>query len=339
MRGITTLVVILPLHILTISAQVHHSEIIFPGHYMPKIIKCTNYLKNNAREIYTENFTIKSDSLILTGYSKLNFDSVGILKEEFWLVVPGNGEKKRYHYDSIYQLTFKNRFSGKGETWDSFKYTYDEKGRLNEIKQFLKLGELGHITKVYYQADTMIIREMYETSIVVGNDYAKITPLTLDSKKKDFYKKGLLIKSEDIDSKGGVWRTMLYDYDLKDRCIGTSSWSYGRKRDETQYNLDEHGNILQLIYIADNKTSVGFIQRFDNHRITYKKHRFELDEIEELWSYNEQGDKVRYQKIVNDKLVEEEKTDYEYDTYSNWIKKVVRLNGALKSIITRKIRY
>lgn len=331
---------VIPLfYIPPVSAQVHYSEIIFPGYHMPKIIKCATFLKNNAKETYIENFTYKNDTLLYDGFSKQRFDSAGFLEEYSYLILPANGKKDLYYYDSLHQLTLKNGFSANGEYLTSFMYTYNEKGELQEIKVGNPSKKPGHITQFYYPSDTSIIREEYESAIVVGNDYAEITPLSLDSKRIDFYKNGLLVKTENIDSKGVLWRTILHTYDSQGRCIGTSSWSHGRKQNETQYELDENGNILQSTYIENKDVYVNFIQQFDNKQIIYKKHRFQKDEIEEKWEYDKEGNKTRYQKLINGSIVKEEKISYTYDIYSNWIKKTVRVNGTLISMSTRKIQY
>lgn len=318
-----------------LKAQLHHTEIIFKGFHLPKTITCRDLLKTSAKEVHNENFIFKNDSLIYGGFSKWQFDSAGFVTEHSWLIVPDNGEKSTFEYDDAHRLTLKTRYSVRGEFWGNHLYNYTQDGQLLEIKIFKSSGKLDHITKFFYQNDTLISKEIYESAIVVSQDYAELAPISLDEKINYSYKNGLLVKAESFDKNGKLSMTINYNYDQINRCIYKSYWN-----SENHYELDENGNIVkETSYEEGKQNATPVIQRFEKKQLVYKKYRFLNDDFEEKWEYDEQGYKIRHQKFKNGVLVEEQKIDFEYDTQNNWVKNTITVNGTPKSLCIRKIQY
>jgi hypothetical protein len=318
-----------------LKAQLHHTEIIFKGHHLPKTITCRDLLKTHAKEVHNENFIFKNDSLVYGGFSKWQFDSAGFATEHSWLIVPDNGEKNTFEYDDAHRLTLKTRYSARGEFWENHLCSYTLDGQLLEIKIFKSSGKLDHVTKFFYQNDTLISKEIYETAIVVGQDYAELTPISLDETINYSYKNGLLVKAESFDENGKLSMTISYNYDQMNRCIYKSYPS-----SEHYYELDENGNIVKEETSYQGKqNATPVIQQFEKKQLVYKKYHFLHDDFEERWEYDEQGYKIRHQKLKNGVLVEEQKVDFEYDAQNNWIKNTITVNGIPKSLCIRKIQY
>lgn len=220
---------------------------------------------------------------------------------------------------------------------DSIVRNYNEKGQL--IKQEIYLNKVREIVVYHYNADNGLEEEAwaydhdlrgkkstsfkYDNKGRVISEEDKYDDSTQDKYFLYTYKlnnKDSVIERKKTDQKSHNVSLDKYSYDRHGYVKKRSFYENARLISSDVYVNDERGNHLKCTHVnngINGSFTLNTTMKYDAHNncIEYK--------------YNNKTAKL--QGTVT--------TEYEYDSFGNWLKETITKNGAVESVSTRMIEY
>lgn len=223
---------------------------------------------------------------------------------------------------------------------DSIDYEFNELGNLSFSTQHISHGYPGYSFTYTYDSLGRLVREMrsdysmYETQGDIV-DFVTAFFYNSDNTQREGYslRRGERVLSERnlYDTKANLLMEQIFDVD-------------GEPGSEYAYTYDASGNAVKVDYF-NAKTNVrnGWTRKFDKAGRKLEESYYKSPgvlELRSVFSYNANGDVTRRDRYdANNKPSQRVLYKYEYDSRSNWTKKVEYENGNPVTLTIRSISY
>jgi YD repeat-containing protein len=134
-----------------------------------------------------------------------------------------------------------------------------------------------------------------------------------------------------------------YQYDENNRLVESNDYNEGKLSGKTKYRNNVAGKAVEInAYNIEGELNLTITLRYDDKSNIIQKSQFKDGRIFESTKldYDDKGNKVvEFHYDANNILDLKYTYRYDFDDKGNWISKVTFENGALSTLIERKIKY
>jgi len=157
-----------------------------------------------------------------------------------------------------------------------------------------------------------------------------------------YNKNGKLIEKTDYVNAGPLKITITYDN--QGQLMEKTEHMADKLQMKETYKYNDDGNLIASKQDENRTVHAKYVfeKKYKNGKETARKvYKNGAPDGRYMYNYNDHGDRVEFKKYdIENNLVFEEKTKFEYDAQNNWTKKIpFNANGIPKYLIEREIEY